>query len=589
VLIELVIRDLALIQEADLVFGEGLNAVTGETGAGKSLLVGALEILLGETPRGGAAAWVREGARSARVEGRFAIADKELARRVEGWCAEHLPDHLEALREGDGEVVLARTLGTDGRTRAHVDGRPVTRRALRALAQLLVEVHGQNEHQRLLEGAEQLRLLDDFGGLSELREAAAGARDAWLELDDRLRALAAERQERVERLDHLRYRREELALLGLGEGERDELTAERTMLRRAEELRGTVGGLVQELREREGSLLERLTHAERIVGDLRPDLPALDQPSEELRAAVVSVEEASVALASFLDGVERDPARLEEVEERLATIERLEARHDAHGDELLGALRVIEEEVARLEGGDREEGELGEESERARAKALRAASKLTKARTKLLDPLRDEVVGALKGLGLERADFEAVLAPRAPTGDGDPDRGRLTETGADELCFVLAANPGEARRPLAQVASGGEAARIMLALRGVLAAADRGRTLVFDEIDSGVGGRLGPEVAARLRLVAGHHQVLCVTHLPAIAAAAHVHLRAAKAVRGGRTRTIVEELAGDEREREVAAMIAGGAEEETARAEARRLLEAQDAPRKRRRRAKSAE
>ena len=295
----------------------------------------------------------------------------------------------------------------------------------------------------------------------------------------------------------------------------------------------------------------------------------------ELSAAVVHAEEASAALGSFASGVEVDPGRLAVAEELLDTVLSLEHKHGLRGgDALLERTEALTREIEELEADEVDAADLGAEVAVARESLVGEAEELTRLRVRAAPKLARAVVKALKGLGLDRARLEVRVEPRTPAGSEElGDAERFGENGADRVAFLLAANPGEPPRELRHVASGGEAARIMLAFRAAHAAADEDRTLVFDEIDSGVGGRLGPEVGARLRDVAGRHQVLCVTHLPAIAALAHLHLRVAKTVEAGRTRTVVEPLDGAARVDEVADMIAGGAEEATARAEAQRLLD----------------
>ncbi|MEW6073641.1 MAG: DNA repair protein RecN [Planctomycetota bacterium] len=571
-LTELSIRDLALIEAVDLTLGEGLNVLTGETGAGKTLLVGAIELLLGETPRGGAAQWVRREAKEARVEGRVIVDDPEVLARVAGALAADLPDLAaeweEGRARGEAELILGRTLAPDGRTRAHVNHHPVTLRALRAVAPAAIEIHGQNEHQRLLDPAEQERLLDAFGRLDEPLARYREARAAWRALVAERERLAAEREARRDRLELARFQRDELAGAELERGEHARLADERGMLRGAGELRNDLGRLAEGLVAADDAVASRLGAARRTLERWRAILPRLAGPLEELEAAAVHVEEVGAALASLLAGVEDDPARLELVEERLAELERLERKYGGGEEGLLATLAAREAEIGALEAEEESLASLDDRLAAARAELESAAETLAKKRRALAPRLAKAVGEALGALGLAQARFALDLAPR----DGD-DAARFAPGGSERVEFLLAANPGEDPRPLRHVASGGEAARIMLALRTVLSAADRGRTLVFDEIDAGVGGRLGPEVGAHLRRLAAHHQVLCVTHLPGIAARAHHHLRTVKEVRGGRTRTTVEILPADARVAEIADMIAGGAAHATARAEAARLLE----------------
>ena len=584
---ELVVRDLALFERGALVLGPGLNAVTGETGAGKSLLVGALELLLGQRPRAGL---VREGAERALVEGRFVVPAGPGTRDFERWLRNHHPEVLEGgaeLEDGEGrELILGRAVGRDGRTRAYLNQRPVTRKVLAELASRLVEIHGQNEHQKLLEPSLQLILLDHFGGFEKKLEAYRSARGQWLAVAERAARLQEEQVERRDRLDLARFQARELSAAAPDADERAELGPEREVLRHAGDLKRGLGELIDELSERDGALLDRLRAAERRLEAWRGKVGVLAGPTEELAQATLHLEAAASALASFADGLDVDPARLEAVEERLAELERLERKYGRDAAGLAALAGELEAEVERLEADEASLGGLADELAAARAELLARGGELRRARKSVKPRLVKAVEATLAKLGLANARFDLRLGQRFTAeelteGEGrldraalEADRRRFSERGIDRLEFLLAANPGEPFQKLRQVASGGETARIMLALRSVLArkGAGRDRVLVFDEIDAGVGGRLGPNVGEHLRELAHHHQILCVTHLPAIAALADRHLRVSKAFQGGRTLTSVEALEGEARVEEVADMIAGGADHETARAEARRLL-----------------
>jgi DNA repair protein RecN (Recombination protein N) len=579
-LIELSVRDLALIEALEVELGPGLNVLTGETGAGKSLLVASLELLLGETPRGGAAQWVRKGADEARVEGRFELPGEDTCSAVLALLRAEAPalaDEVAArLEDGPLELILGRTLSRAGRTRAHVDQRPVPLRTLRALAPLVLEIHGQNDHQRLLDPAEQLALLDAHGGLQRDVLRYREARDGWRDLSERLARLDAEAAERRDRLDLLRFQHGELTSAELSEGEHARLREERELLRGAADLRSELGGWAVQLVESDDALVDRLRAAVHAVERWRERLPSLEAPLEDLRSAEIHAGEAAAALASLVDGVTDDPARLEVVEERLAELERLEAKYGRDDVGLLALVGELETSLAELEAEDASHEKLGEEIAAALATLEEAAAGLGQARARVVPALVDGVLRTLASLGLEKARFDVHAAAR----EGEPEA-RFGPRGGEDVEFLLAANPGEEPAPLRRVASGGEAARIMLALRTELQPKDveaSARTLVFDEIDSGVGGRLGPEVGEHLRRLARSAQVLCVTHIPAIAASADLHLCTTKTVRGGRTRTSIVPLSGEERVAEVADMIAGGSAHETARAEARRLLVGANGP-----------
>jgi len=570
-LVELLLQDLALFERAGLEFGTGLNAVTGETGAGKSLLVDALELLLGARAK---AAMVRKGAERARVEGRFVLPLEGYGDLVERWLAEHLPEALEESEdEHELELILTRTIGRDGRTRAHVNHRPVTQKLLRGLAGQLVEIHGQNEHQRLFEPAEQLRLVDAFGDLGDTLDGYRERRARWIELAESLRDLEAGESERLQRLGLVRYQATELAEANPSAAEAESLRGECSVLRHASELGSELGAVLHDLSEADDAALDVVRRAERTVGEWAERVGDLDEPAAALREASLHLEEVSRTLAGFLDGVDVDPTRLQAVEDRLGALERLERKY---GTDIAGLERrrvELDEELEAMTGGALDRDELVAAVKKARGALAQSARRLTKARGKLAKGLQVSVEKGLADLGLERARFSMTLVPHEDGDAGlDADRRQFGPNGAEGVELLLAANPGEDPQPLRAVASGGEAARILLALRGALAVRRSTPTLVFDEVDAGVGGRLGPKVARHLEALGDHHQILCVTHLPAIAARAARHVRVRKEVEGGRTRTRIEILTGDTRVSEIADMIAGGAAEPTALAEAQRLL-----------------
>jgi len=576
-LVELAVRDLALLERASLTFGAGLNVITGETGAGKSLLLSALELLLGRRAR---AELVRRGAARARVEGRFVLPREGYGESVVGWLRENLPETLEDEEEGAGaeiELILTRTLTRDGRSRAHVNHRPVTSRILRELAERLVEIHGQHDQQSLFETAEQVRLLDSFAGLSETVAGYRERRARWLELAERLERHARGEAERLGRLDLLRFQAAELERVAAALEARLELAAEREVLRHAEDLARELGGTLDALSESEGAALDTLRRGERVLAAWAERVEALAPAAAALREAAVQSEDAAAAIARFLDGVAADPARLEEVEQALGELDALARKHRTDPAGLAARREAVLAELAALEQQEHGAEGLTAEVARARDAVAESARRLTDARRKARRKLEAAVHAGLAELGLEKASFEVALQDAAPS-DGGPeaDRRRFGLHGEGGVEFLLAANPGEERGALRRVASGGEAARILLALRGALAVRQSTPTLVFDEVDAGVGGRLGPKVGAHLAALGGHHQILVVTHLPAIAALADRHLRVTKDVADGRTRTAVAHLCGEPRVEEIADMIAGGAAHETARAEARRLLEARE-------------
>jgi DNA repair protein RecN (Recombination protein N) len=587
-LAELLIRDLALIEHAELSFGPGLNAITGETGAGKSLLVGALELLLGSRPKPGR---VRTGAEKATVEARFVIPPAAVSGSLARWAKRYNPElgqewkasRKSGSRGEERELILSRSVTADGRTRAYVNNRPVTREALIELAPRLFEIHGQNDHQRLHDPSEQLRLLDGFGKLDAPLRAYREARTTWQKLVDEALRLEREAADRGGRLDLARFQLAELQAAAPDPEEKARLGPEREILRHAAAIGQGLAQACEELSEIDGSAQERIRRAQRFLDTWKAQVSALSEPAESLAEAEVHLADAARALRSLGDRLESDPERLEHVEARLAELERLERKHRTDVAGLVARRGELEVEVAKLEQDEARHGANTGEIATARAEVLVRGGELRRARKGLRTKLVKAVTTAFRDLGLGSASFDLKLGQRGEeegltaANPADPavieaDRALFGERGIDRIEFVLSANPGEPLQKLRQVASGGETARIMLALRSALADAGERRTLLFDEIDSGVGGRLGPVVGAHLAKLGKFHQVLCVTHRPAIAAIADKHLKVAKRVDGGRTATRVEELSGEPRVLEIADMIAGGAAHETAKAEARRLL-----------------
>jgi DNA repair protein RecN (Recombination protein N) len=565
-LTDLALENLALFDRAALELGLGLNAITGETGAGKSLIVGALELLLGERPRTGI---VRTGAEEARVEGRFLLAaeharGRELCEALADVAPTVLEDWSSLGAKDERELVLARAVGNSGRTRAWINHRPATLAALKRVAGLLVEIHGQNDHQRLFEPAEQTRVLDAFGGTGDLAERWRAARTAYEAARAELADFDRRALERAERLDLLRFQAQELEAARITPEQHAELLAERDRLRWAEDLGRDLGGVARGLAGEDGGALDELRRARRVIEGWTARVGELGEMQRELELSLAHAEDASAGLERFLANLEADPSRLETVEERLYRLESLRKKHRTDIAGLIERAAGIARELAELEARDESVEALQLRVTELRRAAVALAAELAKKRATAAAKLAKQVHASLADLGLAKAEFRY-----APSSDEAKSRGEVDPPAAE---FFLAANPGEPSRPLRHVASGGEAARILLAVRVALALTQAIPTLVFDEIDAGVGGRLGPQVGEHLKTLGRGHQVLCVTHLPAIAALADHHFRVSKSVKKGRTLTEVARIAADARVDEVADMIAGGAAHATARAEARRLL-----------------
>jgi DNA repair protein RecN (Recombination protein N) len=546
---ELRLRNFAVVESVTVPFAPGLNVLTGETGAGKSMLIDALVLIRGSRAQ---ADVIRADADTATVEAVFELGAAAGAREaLEG--AGLAPDD-------NNEVVVRRELARSGRHRAFVNDSPVTVGLLERLGDALVEVHGQHEHQRLLEPARQLELLDRFAEAEEAcaRVSALHARHRAAR-DEAERMRGAER-DRAQREDLLRFQVGELDAARLRPGEEEELRGELRRLQHAERVAAGLAEAAGLLDEAPQSAAEHLARVARILQDLARIDPAFAAPGEPVEAARIQLDEALAAIRRLRDGAAAEPGRLDAIHERLDALARLRRKY---GEDEAAMLRFRDEAARELSRLERHE-ELLAEQERVlgelAAELAAAAGALTERRSAAAARLAGRVERVLRELGMERAVF-AVGLERAP---------EVGARGADRVELRLSTNPGEEPRPLARVASGGELSRTMLALTSVLARADRVPTLVFDEVDAGIGGRVASVVAQALAAAGEGRQVLCVTHLAPIAAAAVHHLRVSKAVRGGRTRVAAEALAVEDRVEEIARMLGGPAA--TAREHARTLL-----------------
>ncbi len=555
-------RDFVLLDEVRVEFRPGLNVLTGETGAGKSMLVDALGAVLGQrTPSD----VVRTGASCARVVAVFEAASFPQLRPV--------VDEL-GLPWEDGALVLVREIG--GRARAYVNGQPTTVGVLRRLGTLLAEIHGQHEGQRLLEPASHRELLDAFGGgaLLSLRARAEELFGRWRQLRSELRSLDVGERERAQRVDLLRFQISEIDAVRPRPGELEELAGLRTRLVNAERLRESVAGAYQALYGDEGAAADRVGRAAVLLRQAAVWDPALEPLVEALESLGAQLSDLSRDLHAAVERAESDPARLEEVESRLAALRALLRKYGDTVEAVLDYRDRAARELEALENADSRRAELEQQVALVEAQLASAVRDLSAARAAAARRLEKAILQHLQDLAMPAARFRVRLDVEEDP-DGLPAGGRrlaVAPWGADRVEFLLSTNPGEPPRPLHRVASGGELSRVMLALRTVLARADPPAVMVFDEVDSGVGGRTGHVIGAKLSELSGVCQVLCVTHLPQIAALANHHLAIRKVTERGRTRTVVEVLDPEARVEEIARMLSGPTPTETARRHARELL-----------------
>ena len=557
------IRSLAIVDDLTLELGPGLNVLTGETGAGKSIVVDALGLVAGGRAD---TSLVRSGEDRAIVEALFALGPEHPARQALG---------QRGIDVEDGELTVRREVaGAGGTARVFLGGSPATLATLREVAESLLEIHGQHEQQMLLRTERHLDLLDAFGGLAGQAAAVRGAHDGVLDARRAQAELDAAASERAARAAELERVVREISSVAPRPGELAELDAERRLLLHADRVRTLLEQAVAALYEGEPSAASLAASGARRAGELAAILPELEDMAGRIDAARVELEDAGGALRDWLERAEADPARLEAVEARRAAIERLLLRHGADEVAVLRAAEDAGQELVRLRRLDDQHAGARALVRDAEARYRAAAGELGAGRRAAAVRLARLVEEQLAGLAMGGTRLEVAFSQaRGGAIEGEPPV-VLGARGAERAEFLLAANPGEEPRPLARIASGGELSRVMLALHGVLPAAGVGHVLVFDEVDAGVGGAVADVVGARLAAVGRRHQTVCVTHLPQVAAHADRHYHVRKRVAAGRTRVEVVALAGEERVDELARMLGGRSVTEGSRRNAAELLAA---------------
>ena len=547
-LARLSVRNLAIVETADVEFGDGLNVVTGETGAGKSVLMGALELALGA--RADASA-VRDGAKDARIEAEF----RDVPKSVDA-----VLDDAGLPACEDGVLLVRRTIAASGGGRVHVNDASTTVQTLRALGRLLVDVHGPNDHQSLLDETFQRGVLDAYGRIDHAPYDSAWTRLSELKCElSRLQGADGNVAEETERL---RYAVDELDAANLSADDDDDLSARHAAAAHAAEILECANAATGLLSEGDDSAASALIAASARLRDIARFHESAREWSDEIERITVQVQELSSGIAESASRLDADPETLQALDERLSLVQRLKRKYNCPTAAALLELRDARAaRLADLEGREERIAELtGQVAESE--KAVRAAgADLSAARRKAAERLAKAITKELHGLGFLKAGFGVALSAREPD-----------SSGCDVVDFQFAPNPGEPARPLREIASTGEIARVMLAVKAVVAAHDAIPVLVFDEIDSNIGGEVGRAVGERLRAVAAHHQVVAITHLPQSAVYGDRHLAVSKTVSGGRTRSTVRVMEGDERVDEIARMLGGASLTSVVERHARELI-----------------
>jgi DNA repair protein RecN (Recombination protein N) len=541
---ELRVTNYAIIDSLTLEFGPGLNILTGETGAGKSIIIGALGIALGERAYTDT---IKTGKAEASVQALFDI-----------------PSHPVLEKMGiasDEGIVIRRNISSSGKGRAYINDSIVNVQSLAELGRSLVDIHGQHEHQSLLTSENQMKLLDQFGGLEEECETVSSLHRDVQALRRRLDGLRTGERERAQKIDILRFQAQEIENASLSPDEDKALEEERRILSNLSRLNELSESSYALLYSGEGSTSETLTSAASTV----KEVVSIDQEAEEalriIEEALPLVEEASLSLRKLGDKYQLDPARLEEVESRMDLITRLKRKYGETVEAVMAYREEALKELSDIENTGEAAEELEEKLQSKEPFLRQAAESLSRKRKESAGRVEGAVNRVLKGLALEKSEFR-ITVTEVP----------LSSVGMDAVEFLFTAHRGEALRPLHRVASGGELSRVMLAIKSVLRAADRIPVLIFDEVDAGIGGRTAQNVADKLREISSAHQVLCITHLPQIASLAEHHFLIEKKETSGRVRVTIRELTGDKRQEEIARMLGGDVTEKSLE-HARELIE----------------
>ena len=554
---ELCITNVAVIDTLTVPFVPGLNVLTGETGAGKSILIDALQLVLGARS---SEDLLRSGAEEAVVEAAFDPPADPAGRAV-------LEAEGIAIEPGEC-LVLRRHVFRDGKSKAYVGGRLTSAATLRALAESLVDIHGQHPGQPLLDPRRHREFVDAYAGVLAEVNAYHEQFAAWQGLQREREALLTAERERERRTALLEFQRRELEAARLAPDEEEALAAERAILANHERLFSTVEQAYGELEESDGALLMRLGPLATRLRDAAAIDARLGESLEALETAMVHLGEAARGLRDYRGRIEFDPQRLEAIETRLHEIGTLKRKYGGGVADLLAHLADVRRNLETLERSEARLQDLERALRAAAGDLLRRAAGLSAARKRAAQALQKAVVGELGELGMAKAAFEVQVAT------GAEDEAALGPHGLDAVEFLISPNPGEAVKPLHKIASGGELSRVMLAIRTILADADRTPTVVFDEVDAGIGGGMGEVVGRKLSAASRRHQVLCVTHLPQIACFGDRHLLVQKRSLANRTETTVRVLGEDERPREVARMLGGPSRSATALDHANELLQA---------------
>jgi len=563
---ELYITNFVLIDRVTINLCEGLNVFSGATGVGKSLVIGALNFILGGRATSDI---VRTGKEEAAVIGKFYIKDKYLLRQIK-----KVSDNGEI----DEELLIQRSVDTNGRSRCRLNDMPITVSMLKEIGEILVNIHGQHEHEALLHSINQLYILDDFGEISSLREDFSEIFRRVTEKTKLLNDLKNNQNERRQKIDLCTFQIDEIDKAQLKLGEVEELEKERNILSNAEKIYSTITSSYSQLYESSDAVVERLKSVVRELQTIAKLDESLQKIADVCIQSLYQIEDAAFSLGKYRDGFNYDSQRLEYIEERLNTIRKLKLKYGNTVEEILTYRDEIELKLKQF-SGERTTAEQVDEELQALTEVLKQkGNELRKKRIAAAERLSPLIDQELHDLGIPHGRFCAQITSPFLNKSENTDISSANSHGFDQVDFLISPNPGEDLKPLRKIASGGEISRVMLALKHQLAKADKTPVLVFDEIDANIGGRMGEVIGEKLRSIARSHQVICITHLPQIASYADEQWKVNKLVKNGKTYSTIENLSGDTRLEEIADMIRGSEKTEITRKQAQEML--RDAKRK---------
>lgn len=529
------IRNFAIIDHLDLDLKDKLTALTGETGAGKSILLGALGLLLGDRADSDS---VRAGSSKAEISAEFDISALPF---VQQWLSEKELD-------SEGDCLLRRRLGSDGRSRAFINGSAAPLQDMRQLGEMLVDIHGQHEHQSLMKAEMQRQLLDDYAGHGSLLAEVKSTFTEWRQQKAKLTELSNASQDRNDRLDLLRYQVSELDQLELQDGEAQQLQQEHQLLANADELDEKTAASLQALYEAdENSIYTQLSRQARTIESIIATDEKISPVYEMLSEAMVQIEESASLLRDYRDNLNSDPQRFNEIETRLGVIHDLSRKHHVDPDQLIALHQRLTEELDQLDNADENISQLQARVEQLENQFYQQAEKLSQSRQKTAKKLNREISQSMQTLGMAGGQFEIQIRPKETP----------SASGVDQIEYQVSTNTGQPFKALAKTASGGELARISLAIQMITAQQGRIPTLIFDEVDSGVGGGIAEIVGQHLRKLGESRQVFCITHLPQVASQAHYHMQVYKHIDGKETRTEIKPLSEADRVDEISRMLGG--------------------------------